>query len=117
MKRREFLRLMASLSSAYALNQAFPLNAVEKLFTSNPATSSVDHIVLVMMGNRSCQEENARIKQIKDKRQKARRICRSNDRLLIISGRQMRGFSGRGSFPDGGAPLSIYVGYSGTPQG
>ncbi|HEY2496252.1 MAG TPA: alkaline phosphatase family protein [Candidatus Angelobacter sp.] len=53
MKRREFLGLMATLSSAYALNQAFPLNAVEKLFTSNPATSGVDHIVLVMMENRS----------------------------------------------------------------
>jgi phospholipase C len=53
MNRRQFLGMMAAASSALVLDRALPLNASEWLFQQDPNTSGIDHIVLVMMENRS----------------------------------------------------------------
>jgi phospholipase C len=53
MNRRDFLALLAAASSGFALNRALPLRAAEDFALPQPASSGIDHIVLVMMENRS----------------------------------------------------------------
>lgn len=53
MNRREFLGMLATASSAFVLNHSIPLHASTLLFQQDPNSSGINHIVLVMMENRS----------------------------------------------------------------
>ena len=53
MNRREFLGMLATASSAFVLTRSLPLHASTWLFQQDPNASGIDHIVLVMMENRS----------------------------------------------------------------
>jgi phospholipase C len=53
MNRRDFLTLMAAISSGFVLNRALPLRGADHFALTNPGSSGVDHVVLVMMENRS----------------------------------------------------------------
>jgi phospholipase C len=53
MNRRDFMGMMAVASSALFLDRALPLNASEWFLQQDPNTSGIDHIVLLMMENRS----------------------------------------------------------------